>query len=59
MASRASCFRETTRQGRPRLVRAFIYLSIYLHSQPVARVLRGSRKTRSPSRAPTIVRVSL
>ena len=30
MASRVSCFRETARQGRPRLVRAFIYLSIYL-----------------------------
>ena len=29
MASRVSCFRETARQGRPRLVRAFIYLSIY------------------------------
>jgi len=29
MASRVSCFRETARQGRPRLVRAFLYLSIY------------------------------
>ena len=29
MASRVSCFRETARQGRPRLVRAFIYLSVY------------------------------
>ena len=30
MASRVSCVRETARQGRPRFVRAFIYLSIYL-----------------------------
>ena len=33
MASRVSCFRETARQGRPRLVRAFLYLSIYLSSR--------------------------
>ena len=29
MASRMSCLRETARQGRPRFVRAFLYLSIY------------------------------
>ena len=35
MASRVSCVRETARQGRPRFVRAFIYLSIYLGGTPV------------------------
>ena len=35
MASRVSCVRETARQGRPRFMRAFLYLSICRHLVPL------------------------
>ena len=53
MASHVSCVRKTARQGRPRFVRAFLYLSIYLSGSMCRQLGWFARYPSVPSAGPT------